>query len=585
MGKIAQLPEDVAIKIAAGEVVERPASVVKELVENALDAAASQIDVTIKDGGKTLIEIKDNGSGMDRDDAVKAFLRHGTSKIHSVEDLAHVISLGFRGEALAAIGASADVELVTTETTAQEGTKVRVLFGRVEPAKPHAPLPGTTIKVQNLFEALPVRQKFLKSDATEWKATLDILIKQMLAHPEVGFTIHHNTRQVYTFSPNQDFADRVAALWQVDPKKLIPVQSEVPHLAIAGVVVKPEMAHEGKGRQFLAVNGHPVTDKMVQRSARDAYGTLLPPALLPSYALNLTIHPGMVDVNIHPRKDEVRFVNPQEIYRFVFQSVSQALSSVDLAFQEVPVALTSSPFVTQSPETRDTQPLNRPAPFRSPTVISPQRHATFDYAPSQTLAVSPLAEDTPVAPILTLDCCYLVTTHDNNLVIIDQHAAHERILYHQLWQIHEGKNRLTQPLLVPIAVTLSEPERALLEAHGDHFQALGFGITLSEDTIQLTEVPQVLHLKDPETFLTQVLSTLKDDQVMPSTQEWHHKIFATMACKAAIKAGDEVSEAEKQRLVRELLALPDRFTCPHGRPSHIVLGPNQMEKLFKRTGF
>jgi DNA mismatch repair protein MutL len=197
MGVIQQLPEDVAIKIAAGEVVERPASVIKELVENALDAGATQVEVTLVDGGKTKIEIKDNGCGMDRDDAVKAFLRHGTSKIRAVDDLLHVTTLGFRGEALAAIGASAEVELATTHQSSSEGTLVLVQYGEVQPAKPHPPLPGTSITVTHLFAALPARQKFLKSDATEWKACLETLIKQMIVHPEVAFIIKHNNRVIY----------------------------------------------------------------------------------------------------------------------------------------------------------------------------------------------------------------------------------------------------------------------------------------------------------------------------------------------------------------------------------------------------
>src|SRR5688500_3108141 len=344
MGKIKQLPEDIAIKIAAGEVVERPASVVKELIENALDADATKIEINLADGGKSLIEIKDNGSGMDREDAVNAFLRHGTSTNEKVQDLAHVITLGFRGEALAAIGASAEVEITTTQTDSPEGTLAAMSFGALEPTKPHAPIPGTTIRVTNLFHALPARQKFLKSDATEWKACLETITKQALAHPTIGFLVKHNNRIVYDLPPQQTVTDRVASVWQIDSSKLITVNAEVPHLQLSGVVLKPEAIQEGKGKQFFAVNGHPVTDKMVLRSIRDAYSTLLPPSLYPAYVLSLTIHPGMVDVNIHPRKDEVRFINPQEVYRFVLHAVSQALERVELAFQEVPGTFTPPAF-------------------------------------------------------------------------------------------------------------------------------------------------------------------------------------------------------------------------------------------------
>lgn len=590
MGLIQQLPEDIAIKIAAGEVVERPASVVKELVENALDAGATRVEAVLRDGGKTDITIKDNGSGMDREDAVKAFLRHGTSKIRSVDDLLSVATLGFRGEALAAIAASAEGELITTLMDATEGTVVTFDHGDVREPKPHAPLTGTTVRVSSLFASLPARQKFLKTDATEWKACLETLVKQMIVHPDVAFVVKHNNRVIYDL-PQQLFAERVAAIWNVAPEVLIPVACETPHLSLIGVVAKPEFAHGAKPKQFFAVNGHPVTDKMVARSIKDAFGSLLPPTLAPSYALNLSIHPGMVDVNIHPRKDEVRFVNGQEVFRFVFQAVSQSLSKVDVSFQSLPASLGERPVPVAESKLLSLPARPAPPAFSLPasthfarrtqpvaaTASLQVSHAGMRVAPSDVTA--PLL---PTAPVLTLDNCFLVTLRNNELLLIDQHAAHERILYNKLWQQDAEQAKAAQSLLLPAELNLSETLQARLNENREAFESLGFAFT--ENPLSLTAVPSVLKVKNASEFFYNVLEHMDDERPESELTTFKHRLFATMACKAAVKAGDALSEIEKQRLVEDLFAAPN-FTCPHGRPSHISVGAHELEKLFKRTGF
>lgn len=585
MGKIRQLPEDVAMKIAAGEVVERPASVIKELVENALDAGATQIEVLLEDGGKTAIEVSDNGCGMDREDAVRAFARHGTSKIQSVDDLHSLTTLGFRGEALAAIGASAEVTLHTAEEAAREGTAITMSQGVLAHPKPHAPVPGTRIRVRNLFHSIPARQKFLKSDATEWKACLDVITKQMVTHPEVGFVAKHNGRVIHEVPANQSFMSRVSLLWGIVASALIPVESEVPHLSLSGVIAQPEIAHSAsKGRQFFAVNGHPITDKAIARSIKDAFGTLLPPTITPVYALSLTIHPGMVDVNIHPRKDEVRFINPGEVFRFVLQSVSQALGSQTQSFSRAEhiasPLLTTNAAPVYPKQSYDTVPAPSSRHFE-------RRTATF----SPTLALPPIAAETEEqvttapTPILTFDACYLLTVRDGSLLLIDQHAAHERILYHRLWQEHEKQTPTSQPLLLPVVLHLDETERALLEDHQASLESLGFGFSQQDGQSVLTQVSSLLASKQPEQLLRQALAGVGEERHDPDLRDVTHRLYAMLACKAAVKAGDSLSELEKQKLVADLLSLPDRFTCPHGRPSYITLEPTELEKLFKRTGF
>lgn len=598
MGKIKQLPEDVAIKIAAGEVVERPASVVKELVENALDAGATKVEVTIRDGGKTLVEVRDNGSGMDREDAVNAFLRHGTSKIRSADDLAHVMTLGFRGEALAAIGASAHVELVTSQKDEIEGTQVVLQDGGAPEVKPHAPVGGTIIRVREVFASLPVRQKFLKSDATEWKACLDVLTKQMIVHPTVAFLIRHNDRTIYDLPADQSIADRVASIWSVAVSQLVQVVSESPHLTLTGVIAKPEVAHMGKARQFFAVNGHPVQDKMIARSIKDAFGTLLPPTHQPSYALHLAIHPGMVDVNIHPRKDEVRFVNSQEVFRFVFQSVSQALDGVNMAFTSLPtrptVAVSSRLSAPELPARSLPSSLpigGRPTLSFAPTVSRDhlvRRSSAFSPEPNRVLTemVEVASYDTPpMSPVLVVDNCFLVTVSGGKLLLIDQHAAHERILYNQLWDQDAARQFIRQKVLLPVLLELTPQGRAIVDEQRELLATAGFVFTETGDGLALEEVPQFIKQRDPHRFFLGVLRGLQEERNEPELKEYKHRLFATMACKAAVKAGDVLSEAEQRQLLTDLEATGTRFTCPHGRPSHIEVTGAELEKLFKRTGF
>ncbi len=593
MGIIKQLPEDIAIKIAAGEVVERPASVVKELMENAIDAGATQIDVSLKDGGKTLIEVKDNGTGMDRDDAQAAFLRHGTSKIQTADDLASVMTLGFRGEALAAIGASAVVELTTTQRETASGTSVTVEYGAVQAPKPHPPLPGTTMRVTNLFESLPVRQKFLKSAVTEWKSCLDIITKQLLAHPEIGFLIKHNDRVVLDVQAGQSFPARVAAIWKVSEDQLVEVQAELPHHQLLGVVGKPELAHTTpagvKSRQFLAVNGHPINDKMLMRALREAFGSLLPPNMQPTYALNLQIHPGMVDVNIHPRKDEVRFVNSQEVYRFVLSAVSQALEKSRLDFSEpFGSSMVDAP-VEKIPSYSEPSYGPSPARFSDVTFSGPRPPLAEQRSePSFSMPFSPVAMEMQSAPnqtIMVIDNCFLVTKHDGKLLVIDQHAAHERILYNQIWARDTANPLPKQSLLIPVPLDLSEADTAVLNMQRASFEELGFGFADENGGLVLTSVPQLVRKKAPLVFLREVLHGLDEDRTEPDIKTTKHKFYATMACKAAVKAGDVLDESEKQHLIHDLLTLPDIFTCPHGRPTHIEITGGQLEKLFKRTGF
>ncbi len=571
VGTIIQLPEDVAIKIAAGEVVERPASVVKELVENSLDAKAKRITITLRQGGKNFIEVTDNGSGLEPADAVRAFLRHGTSKITSLDDLFTLTTLGFRGEALAAIAVSGEGELATAPPRATIGTRVRFRRGVIGEPQPHPPISGTRVQVADLFADLPARQKFLKSDATEWKTSMEVLAKQMLAHPSVGFRVTHNERTVVNFG-SHTLMERAAALWHCAQTDLVDVRAAVPHLTLEGVVMKPEASHRhsGKPPQFLAVNGHPVGDRIVARSVKDALGTNLPGGMLPAYALRLTLHPGMVDVNIHPRKEEVRFINPQAVFRFVFQAVEGAVARAGRVFEEIPQNIAISSDVRLSPAS--------PAAALSLANHREKRPMSPAIFPRDAELGSTEAPTT-----LVLGHCYLVTIQDDNLVIIDQHAAHERVLYEQFWTADRQQNSVSQTLLLPAVLELGEAEAARLGELKDGLTAIGFKFT-DRSPPALLEVPRIVRQADPVALILAVLGHAAD-RLEPELTSVKHRLYATLACKAAVKAGDTLRPIERGRLISDLATVSNQFTCPHGRPSHVRISPEELAKLFKRTGF
>lgn len=587
MGIIRKLPDDVAIMIAAGEVVERPSSVIKELVENALDAGATKIEIGIVGGGRTKIEVRDNGKGMDSADAQAAFLRHGTSKIATIDDLNSVATLGFRGEALATIGTTGHVVLETTETNSSIGHKVTMMFGQITPAKPHPPIPGTTITVTRLFESVPARSKFLKSEAIEWKASLEIIIRQMLVHPEVAFIVKHNEKIVYDLSVAQSHIARAAAVWKIDESNLVPVNVSIPHLELIGVVAKPEIAHAlpvgGKSRQYLTVNGHPVTDKAINRAVKDAFSSLLPPGMQPSFALHLRAHPGMVDVNVHPRKEEVRFVNGQEVFRFVYKAVSQVLASSKPVFERFEPALSSSPFKGEDRGEGRQKTFNS-APFVSRPMAPARTGFHPVHHPNPVLRhdfISRPVETMSSDPVLCLDNCWLVTTHEGKLLVVDQHAAHERVLYNQLWHNHQNQTGATQSLLIPHPLSLDPVAQAKADEHRLAMRDLGFDF----DGDNLYAVPAGVNADQPRKLFLDVLAGLEDERQESELTTATHKRFATLACKAAVKAGDVLSQSEMSQLIEDLLSDTGGFTCPHGRPSHIEVSPNELEKLFKRTGF
>ena len=578
MPRIAVLPSAVADQIAAGEVVERPASVVKELVENALDAGASSIEITIEDGGRAAIRISDDGCGMDRDDVVLALARHATSKIRSAEDLVGVGSYGFRGEALPAICSVAQLELETAMRDG-DGIRVRAAGGSVLEVGDAARRRGTTVAVQRLFYNTPARQKFLRGARSEWRAIAEAIVAIALVRRDVRFAVHHDGRNVMTLPPAATLRDRLAALWGAAyAERFVAVDHVSGPTLVTGLVERPSEVGLAGRRVHLAVAGRVVRDGGLIRAAEMAYRSTIPSGVRPSLFLELVVPADSIDVNVHPAKAEIRFRDRWPVERVVEQAVRRALGTFESSaalgtFGWRPqggAADTSAGVVV------DVEVLRRPALDEDP-LFAPAGGTAGEtverHEPPQSLAVPPL---------LQLRRTYLMFEQEHGVVLIDQHSAHERILFEQFMRVLEAGASPSQRLLFPMTLHLGPAEGEAFEANRELLETLGFEIEgFGGHTLLVRSVPMPHPRFDAESCLRETLATLAGDRGSSSAAR-HERLAATVACKAAIKAGDALSPEEMRAL---FLAL-ERTTLPahdvHGRATIVQLSWDELERRFGR---
>ncbi|MER3501018.1 MAG: DNA mismatch repair protein MutL [Candidatus Fervidibacterota bacterium] len=601
VGRIVILPPEVASQIAAGEVVERPASVVKELVENALDAGATRITIRVEEGGKKLICVTDDGCGMEADDAVLAFQRHATSKIRDADDLWRIVTMGFRGEALSSIAAVAQVELVTRPPHAEQGTRVVVEGGYLKTVEPIGCPQGTAVTVRNLFFNTPARLKFLKAAATEFAHLAEVVSRYILAFPEVAFTLFHGEREVLRHVPT---GDERAALAEVVGRELaqqlVPVQYHEPPYTVRGFISPPTLTKPTRSHQWFFVNRRFVRNKTLAIAVSHAYHGFAPEGRQPVVVLFLDLPPEWVDVNVHPAKIEVRFRKEGEIQAIVVRALREAL----VAGRVVPV-----PSVRVSPG-EVAQPLNLRPPTAEPSPKTLQKELTdlrtflrmrFGRAeptapasppPAPTpsspphLSVSPLSllpRPISLTPIQQLAATYILAVNEEgDMFIISQHRAHERVLFEQLLRRAEGGEVVRQGLVVPFPLHLGQAQAAFVEANLSVLKGAGFELEpFGRNTYLVRTVPALLAQHDYEQILRDLIDELTAGESV-STGELFHDILATVACKAAVKAGDILSPEEMQRLLDDLLALENPSLCPHGQPILIVLPKAELDKRFER---
>ncbi|MFA4906298.1 MAG: DNA mismatch repair endonuclease MutL [Candidatus Margulisiibacteriota bacterium] len=523
MPKIQILPNDLIDKIAAGEVVERPASVVKELAENSIDAGARHVAIEIEGAGKNLIQVVDDGQGMSEDEITLALKRHSTSKISSLDDLFNIQTLGFRGEALPSIGSVSKMKIE------------RNASGR-----------GLTIKVADLFRNIPARLKFLKSDATEIGHITDLVSRLILSHPEIGFKLTIDGREIFSSPGSGKLLDAALSVYGLEiTQALLPVEVEM----VEGLVSRPNISRVDRNMESFFVNGRYVKNFLLGRAVEDAYRTLIPSNRYPVAVLFLTVPPAEVDVNVHPTKREVKFLKTQQVTGAVYQAVKQALSKA----LEVPEVIGVSE--------REEQKIR--------IAVEPERLTELE------LVVS---EVQPLIPVQQFKDTYIITTDGVDLVLVDQHAAHERILFDRLQSRPAGEKH-SQSLLIPENIEFTRQEALQLKSNLSFLSGLGFEIEeFGGNSFIIRSVPQVLTKVSPREVLSDILAELTNKTI----EDKQTAILKLMACHAAVKAGDRLTSEEMNNLLRDLYKTNNPLTCPHGRPTMVKLTTADLEKMFGR---
>lgn len=634
MAKIELLSQDTIDKIAAGEVVERPSSVVKELVENSLDAGAHAITVEIKDGGISFIRISDNGSGIDKGDLRLAFLRHSTSKIRSVEDLFTVSSLGFRGEALSSIAAVSQVELITKTRAEFTGSRYRIEGSKEVACEEIGAPDGTTLIVRNLFYNTPARRKFLKSAQTEGNYIHELMQRMILSHPEVSFKFIMNGQVRLQSSGNFNVKDIIYHLYGRDiTRELLSFEHTTEQFAVSGFLGKPQISRGNRSYEIYFINGRFIRNKIIAKAIEDAYRPYVMQHQYPMTVLYFQMDSAAMDVNVHPTKMELRFENQQAVYYILTELISDRLRHQDM-IPQVPVddgetnakekTVPSKEETLPEPfevnrmakqklnelreEVRRDSPYEMKFPDRTrqeeAKPFTPEAKSFADTAesgekqPSEELTL--IREDTMVSSyeqqhfldeqsmvrqkiIGQLFDTYWLVEFDDKLFIVDQHAAHEKVLFERFRRQFAQKEFPSQTISPPIVISLSMREIHALEQYMEHFTKLGFVIEpFGGSEYNVCGIPSNLYRLDPKAVLIEMLDNLTEGLNENQTPELLWDKLATMACKAAVKGNNRLSIAEMETLMKELMKLENPYHCPHGRPTIISMSKYEIEKKFKR---
>jgi DNA mismatch repair protein MutL len=580
LGNIRNLPELLVNQIAAGEVVERPASALKELVENSLDAGARSVSVDLVEGGVRRLKVADDGSGIDRDDLPLALARFATSKIATLEDLERAATLGFRGEALASIGAVSHLAIVSRRSDDRHAWRIACDAGTLSAVEPAALASGTTVEVEDLYFNTPARRKFLKSEATEFARCDEAFARIAMSRPEVAFSLSHNGRRTTHLLPEslRDRARRIVG--EEFAGAAVEVRSEGPRVKVAGLIAPAGFTRASRDAQYLFVNGRFIRDKVVAHAIREAYADVLHHDRHPAYALFLDIDPALVDVNVHPTKSEVRFRESNAIHQLVFHSLARALAAPINAGEFGVRSL--SPVSGLTPNSPDFQQ----ASF---AVAQPARSYESFFAAAVvderqvTNVTAPVAAPALGYALAQLHGVYILAQNMAGLVMVDMHAAHERIVYEGLKGALEAAALPSQPLLVPIAMgaTAEEVEQA---ANGrNELESLGFDVAASGPReLVIRAVPALLADLDAQALLRSVLAEMREFGATRMLTERRNELLSTMACHAAVRANRALTVPEMNALLRQMEATERAGSCNHGRPTWVQFGMGDLDRLFMR---
>ncbi len=616
MGRIRLLSETVASQVAAGEVVERPASVVKELIENSIDAGARKIDVMIRRGGISLVRVIDDGCGMDRDDALLSLERHATSKIRTATDLQAVSTLGFRGEALPSIASVSRFRLTTREARAVAGTEIIVNGGKLDVVRDGGEAPGTQVEVRSLFYNLPARRKFLRSENTESRNIEHQIHLQAIGHPQIGFSLLRDDRVLFQLPAAVTLSDRIRDLFGVELlQRLVAVTSTgSSKIRISGFIGQAGLSRQSRTQQLVFVNGRAIESSVITAAIREGYHTALMKGQYPVTFFFLEIDPASVDVNVHPAKREVRFRDPTGVREAIVQCIQQTLEAGRAAWQEkfhAPVSVPSvvgkaAPDLRLRPEVSAPHEIHRELPHFGPAVAAGASVSSADsgleiVGQPRRVPALPADSATPKAfgvalqqqagraaqqqfqIIGVLSKLYVLMENADGLVLVDQHAAHERILFEELRRRMEEQGVPTQKLLLPQTFDVPPRDADWIERNLSILQRMGIGVeSFGPGTFKIDSLPGFLDVSDPAQFMRKVIDDLKSASNTASAMRLGEEMIAKSVCRHAVKANDPLRYPEVEKLIRDLLDCDLPYCCPHGRPTMIQISLVELEKKFGR---
>jgi len=568
MGKIEILPPRLVNLIAAGEVVDRPSSVVKELIENAIDAGARSIAVEVKGDGRELIKVTDDGSGMTEEDALLAFERHATSKINKASDLDRITTMGFRGEALPSIAAVSEIEITTRIAEEELATRLVLRGGNVEEKDKTSRAVGTTIKVTNLFFNTPARAKFLKTKATEIRHVTRTFATNAISRYAISMKLIRDKKTILSLPVADSIEERIGGiLGKSFGENSLPIDVSDEYIQLAGFLSRPEEARSSTGQTSIFVNGRPVESRPILGSICAAYGNTLKRGRYPMGVVLLEIDPREVDVNTHPTKKQVRFKREREVKSFVFRAVQSALTTRRM----IP------PLISRPRTSADQGPavLSQHIPLRDARDVLAREPRPAAYTPPR------IESESGVVPIVQIKNSYVLAESDAEFYLVDQHAAHERVLYEEAKTRLEGQEPVAQKLLFPESAEVSPEEEELIDEHLEDICKMGFDVRkFGRRTYVIEAVPAGIKEALRKTILTELVDEVIDTR--SESPDMHHLLAAAYACKAAIKAGDKLSAEETRSLIDRLFKSRMPFACPHGRPTMIRLSWEEIERRFLR---
>ncbi|QQS44466.1 DNA mismatch repair endonuclease MutL [Candidatus Roizmanbacteria bacterium] len=563
MGIIHHLPDHLINQIAAGEVIERPVYILKELLDNAIDASAKSIIIRLSGFGMEAIEVIDDGIGMTREDIELSYLRHTTSKIYDEDDLQNIQSFGFRGEALASIASVCRLSIASRTPDDIAGYRVIIENGKKTDAR-IVPMPqGTDISVSHIFTKTPARKKFLRSEQTEYRHIISMISSYALSFPAIRFQIFHNNKLTATYPAVSDFEARLELLLPGSVlKELIPVSEVQEYLSLSGYISKPQLTYKTTKQYFLYLNGRPITDTTIAGAIKDAYGTLLSPTDYPQVIIHLEIPHHLVDVNVHPRKEEVKFMQPKAVYQAVYDGIVKSLKSQNLRFYDKRWQNTeNAPELQIRDGGTQTYAAHR---LKEQVLGSPKDFDTKD--------------------LMQIHDTYILLQAKGGLLLIDQHAAHERVLYERFLKAYE--EGLSQKDIYtykqPISLDLSLSEQETVKEYQERIIKFGIMLQANNNKWELCSVPDLMKDRDPLSLLREMLEILQESESMQTVDSYAHKMITYLACRSAIKAGDPLTKVRMKELIDSLKNVENPYTCPHGRPLQVSVDLKTIDKMFKR---